>query len=127
LRFFAPIRGLTHTLAARLTQVDYDRELALLALQGGVAVGIAHFFADPDRERAEYAVAVRTDRKGRGIGYLLMSRLIDDARQAGIGELVGEVLRENARMLEMCRALDFAITPDPEEGAIVRVRKSLRG
>jgi acetyltransferase len=105
LRFFAPIRGLTHALAARLTQIDYNREMALLALQDGIAVGIAHFFADPDRERAEYAIAVRTDHKGRGIGYLLMSRLIDVARQCGIGELFGEVLRENDRMLEMCRTL----------------------
>jgi acetyltransferase len=125
LRFFAPIRGLTHVLAARLTQVDYDREMALLALQDGIAVGIAHFFADPDRERAEYAVAVRTDRKGRGVGYLLMSRLIDVARQSGIGELFGEVLRENDRMLEMCRTLGFAISADRDDGAVLRVRKRL--
>ena len=104
LRFFAPMRGLTHALAARLTQIDYDREMALLALQDGVALGIAHFFADPDRRRAEYAIAVRTDWKGRGLGYLLMTRLIDIARQCGIGELVGEVLRENEPMLDMCRS-----------------------
>jgi acetyltransferase len=125
LRFFAPIRSLPHTLAARLTQIDYDREMALLALQDGIAVGIVHFFADPDRERAEYAVAVRTERKGRGIGYLLMTRLIDIARQCGIGELIGEVLRENDRMLEMCRALGFQIAPDPQDGAVLRVRKRL--
>ena len=125
LRFFAPIRGLTHALAARLTQIDYDREMALIALQDGVALGIAHFFADPDRERAEYAVAVRTDRKGQGLGYALMTRLIDIARQCGIGELVGEVLRENGRMLEMCRSLGFVIASDPEDGMILRVRKLL--
>ena len=125
LRFFAPIRGLTHALAARLTQIDYDREMALIALQDGAALGIAHFFADPDRERAEYAVAVRTDRKGRGIGYVLMTRLIDIARQCGIGELVGEVLRENERMLEMCRSLGFVIASDPEDAMILRVRKLL--
>ena len=127
LRFFAPMRRLTHTLAARLTQIDYDREIALLALRDGAALGIAHFFADPDRRRAEYAIAVRTDQKGRGIGYLLMTRLIDIARQFGIGELVGEVLRGNDRMLDMCRVLDFQVAPDPNDGAVLRVHKPLSG
>ena len=125
LRFFAPIRHLSHTLAARLTQIDYDREMALLALQDGAAVGIAHFYADPDRQRAEYAIAVRTAEKGRGIGYLLLTRLIDIARRWGVGELVGEVLRENERMLQMCRALGFRITQNPEDGAVLLVHKPL--
>jgi acetyltransferase len=125
LRFFAPIRGLTHALAARLTQIDYDREMALLALADSVVLGIAHFFADPDRQRAEYAIAVRTDWKGRGVGYLLMNRLIDIARQSCIGELVGEVLRENRPMLEMCRALGFTVAAEPHDPAIVVVRKPL--
>jgi acetyltransferase len=125
LRFFAPIRHLSHALAARLTQIDYDREMALLALQNATAVGIAHFYADPDRQRAEYAIAIRTDQKGRGIGYLLLTRLIDIARQWGIGELVGEVLRENERMLQMCRALGFRVAPDPEDGAVLLVQKPL--
>jgi acetyltransferase len=99
--------------------------MALLALHDGVLLGIAHFFADPDRQRAEYAIAVRTDWKGRGVGYLLMSRLIDIARQSGIGELVGEVLPENAPMLQMCRALGFTIAPDSEDPAVLRVRKPL--
>ena len=119
------MRSMTHALAARLTQIDYDREMALLAIQHGTAVGVAHFFADPDRERAEYAIAVRTNQKGRGIGYLLMTRLIDIARQLGLGELIGEVLRENDRMLEMCLTLGFQIAPDPEDGAVLRVRKPL--
>ena len=125
LRFFTPVRGLTHTLAARLTQIDYDREMALLAQHHDVVLGIAHFFADPDRQRAEYAIAVRSDWKGRGVGYLLMSRLIDIARECGIGELVGEVLRENGPMLEMCGTLGFAIAPDPDDEAVLRVCKPI--
>ena len=66
--------------------------MALVALRDGTVLGIARFFADPDREKAEYAVAVRTDWKGRGVGYVLMNRLIEIARQWGIGELVGDVL-----------------------------------
>jgi acetyltransferase len=125
LRFFTPVRGLTHAVAARLSQLDYDRELALLAELDGVALGVAHFFADPDKLRAEYAIAVRSDWKGRGVGYLLMRRLIDIARQRGIGELVGEVLRENGPMLQMCRELDFTIHPQPTDPAVMLVRKRL--
>jgi acetyltransferase len=127
LRFFSPLRGLTHALAARLTQIDYDREMALVAQHDGMVLGIARYFADPDRQSAEYAIAVRSDWKGRGFGYLLMTRLIDIARQYGVGELVGEVLRENGPMLEMCRALGFAIVPEPNDPAVMAVRKSLAG
>ncbi len=125
LRFFTPVRGLTHAVAARLTQIDYDREMALLAQHENTALGVAHFFADPDREQAEYAIAVRSDWQGRDVGYLLMTRLIDIARRCGIGALIGEVLRENRPMLEMCRALGFAIAADPDDNAVSRVRKPL--
>jgi len=125
MRFFTPMQGLTHALAARLSQLDYDREMGLIAERGGVALGIAHFFADPDNCSAEYAVAVRSDVKGRGVGYRLMTRLIEIAAARGIGELVGEVLPENRRMLEMCRTLGFALGPDPADPALVRVCKKL--
>ena len=125
LRFFALVRGLTHAVAARLSQLDYDRELALLAELDGMALGVAHFFADPDRLRAEYAIAVRSDWKGRGVGFLLMTRLIHIARQQGIGELVGEVLRENQPMLQMCRELGFVIAPDPSDPSVMQVGKRL--
>ncbi len=125
LRFFSPIRDLTHALAARLTQIDYDREMALVAQHDGMVLGIARFSADPDRQSAEYAIAVRSDWKGRGVGYVLMSRLVEIASLGGIGELVGAVLRENRPMLEMCRALGFTIAPDPGDAAVVRVRKPL--
>jgi len=125
LRFFTPVSGLTHAVAARLSQLDYDRELALLAERDGVALGVAHFFADPDNLRAEYAIAVRSDWKGRGVGYLLMKRLIDVAAQRGVGELVGEVLRENEPMLRMCRELGFTIAPDRSDAKVMFVRKQL--
>ncbi|MGB9648720.1 MAG: bifunctional acetate--CoA ligase family protein/GNAT family N-acetyltransferase, partial [Stellaceae bacterium] len=125
LRFFTPVRGITHTVAARLSQLDYDREMALLAERDGTALGVVHFFADPDRLRAEYAIAVRSDWKGLGLGFLLMTRLIAIARQWGIAELVGEVMRENEPMLQMCRELGFVITPDLSNPPLVLVRKSL--
>jgi acetyltransferase len=127
LRFFTPVRGLTHAVAARLSQLDYDRELALVAEHDGTALGVAHFFADPDNRRAEYAIAVRSDWQGRGVGHLLMCRLIEIARQRGIGELVGEVLRENEPMLRMCRELGFAMASQPADPAVLSVSKRLGG
>jgi acetyltransferase len=125
MRFFTPVRRLSHAVAARLSQIDYDREMALLAEKDGVALGIARFFADPDRMRAEYAVSVRSDWKGRGLGYLLMTRLIAVGREWQIRELVGEVLRENRPMLAMCRELGFDVAADPNDAGVMRVSKSL--
>jgi acetyltransferase len=125
LRFFAPMRELSHSLAARLSQIDYDREMALLAQHDGTTIGIARYFADPDRLRAEYAVAVRSDWKRRGVGYLLMTRIIEVAREAGIGELFGEVLHENKPMLDMCRALGFSLAANPSDATLTTVRKPL--
>ena len=125
LRFFVPVQGISHELAARLTQIDYDREMAIVVQHHGTVLGIARYFADPDRLSAEYAVAVRTDWKGRGVGYLLMNRLIAVAGERGIGELVGEVLRENGPMLAMCRELGFAVAADRDDASLVRVTKRL--
>ncbi len=125
LRFFAPMRELSHSFAARMSQIDYDREMALLAQHDRTTLGVARYFADPDRLRAEYAIAVRTDWKARGVGYALMTRLIEAARQAGIGELFGDVLYENQPMLDMCRALGFKIAPNPDDSALTIVRKRL--
>src|ERR1700745_115977 len=92
LRFFAAVRGLSHAVAARLSHIDYDRAMALLAEKDGIALGGARVYAAPDRQQAEYAIAVRSDWKGHGLGYLLMTRLIAVAREWRIGELVGQVL-----------------------------------
>ena len=92
-----------------------------------MALGVARFHADPDRRRAEYAIAVRSDWKGHGLGYLLMTRLIAVAREWRIGQLVGQVLRENRPMLAMCRELGFTISTDPNDASVMQVRKALTG
>ena len=125
LRFLAPVKGLSPAVAARLSQLDYDRDLGLLAERHGLALAMAHLFTDPERMRAEYAIAVRSDWKGRGLGCLLMTRLIDLARQREISELVGEVLRENVPMLRMCRKLGFAVSPEPSDFSIFVATKRL--
>jgi acetyltransferase len=87
------------------------------------ALGFGHFFADADKLRAEYAVAVRSDCKGRGAGFALMTGLIEIARHRGIGELTGEVLVENKPMLQMWRELGSGITAHPNDRSIVLVQK----
>jgi acetyltransferase len=75
--------------------------------------------------KGEYAVMVRSDLKGTGIGWALMRQLIRYAEKEGLRELNGDVLQGNQRMLEMCRALGFAISPDPEDLSIRKVRLTL--
>lgn len=124
-RFLAPIRELPHAMAERLVHLDYSREMALAALHDETVLGIARYSAEPGSPVAEYAIAVRSDWTGHGVGYLLLTRLIEIAREAGIAELVGEVLAENHRMVEMGRELGFTIRRDPHDATLVEVRKRL--
>jgi acetyltransferase len=105
--------------------LDYSREIALVAQHDGITLGVARYSADPDRLSAEFAIAVLSDWHGRGVGHLLMARLIETAQQSGIGELVGLVLHENKPMLAMCRKLGFSIAPVPNDATVLQVRKSL--
>jgi acetyltransferase len=130
LRFFVPLKSLSHAIAARLTQLDYDREMALVLTEpepaGGVEIyGAVHLFADPDLERAEYAILVRHDWTGRGLGRLLMQRLIDYARGRGIREVWGDVLADNVAMRCLCRELGFREAGAADPG-VVRVSLALR-
>jgi acetyltransferase len=127
MRFLHAMKQLPDKLAARLSQIDYAREMAFLAIDesDGSVLGVSRLVADANNERAEYAVIVRTDWKGRGLGYALMNRLIEHARARGLHELFGEVLGENARMLKMCRELGFAIAPSPDDRAICNVKLAL--
>lgn len=127
MRFFSPIRLLPQALAERLVHLDYDREMALAAFHGGAVLGIARYSAEKGSDVAEYAVAVRSDWTGHGVGYILMTRLIEIAQRLGIRELVGEVLAENHRMVQMCRELGFTVRHDPSDTALLEVRKTLTG
>jgi acetyltransferase len=125
MRFMMPLRTLSHTQAARFTQLDYDREMALVLCDRGRS-GEADLHAEvrlsigPDNLFAEFSVIVRHDLTRRGLGRQLMSHLIEYARSRGISELRGDILRENTRMLALCRALGFELRADAEEPTLMR-------
>lgn len=126
LRFFAPKASLSHRFVARLTQIDYSREIAFVAIApDGELLGVSRFAADPDFETAEYAVLVRSDLKGKGLGGLLMRQLLDYAKANGLKRIVGSVLAENTTMLAMCRQLGFSISADPEDLTVRHVELDL--
>ncbi|MEX0420392.1 bifunctional acetate--CoA ligase family protein/GNAT family N-acetyltransferase [Spiribacter pallidus] len=131
LRFFAPMKQLSHMAAARFTQIDYDREMALIITDPDRVPGEAelygavHIHADPDGEQAEYSIVVRHELTRQGLGRILMEHVIDYARQRGIGAITGEVLRENQPMLALCRQLGFSERTDPDDRDIIEVQLPL--
>jgi acetyltransferase len=117
LRFFAPVKELSHAFIARLTQLDYARAMAFIALEeaSGRMLGVVRLHADANYENGEYAILVRSDLKGHGLGWKLMQLMIDYARHEGLKRIEGQVLRENTVMLQMCRELGFGVAPSPDD------------
>ncbi|MDG4551835.1 MAG: bifunctional acetate--CoA ligase family protein/GNAT family N-acetyltransferase [Candidatus Contendobacter sp.] len=129
-RFFQPIRELSHDMAATLTQIDYHREMALVAVGPGLpgkaeVYGIINLSADPNNERAEYSILIDRALMGLGLGNRLTRRIIHYARARGIQEIYGEVLTENKPMLQMNRALGFAVHNDRDDPGLKHVVLSL--
>jgi acetyltransferase len=130
LRFFVPINVLTHVTAARFTQIDYDREMALILTEHGIPgkteiYGTVRIIADPDNEKAEYALIIRKEMTGMGLGIVMMRRILDYARSRGIKEIYGDVLSDNRTMLRLCGVLGFSQRRLPDDPGIVRVTLKL--
>ena len=120
-RMFVRIRELQPSQLARFTQIDYDREMAFIATRPGPdgtpeTLGVGRVVADPDNISAEFAVTVRSDLKGLGLGKILMQKLIDYCRSRGTREIVGEALPQNNRIIGLVRKLGFEVMPAGEEG-----------
>ena len=129
LRFFGAVGSFDHSQLARMTQIDYDREMALIATtqndDGSIrTLGVVRAVADPDNETAEFAMAVRSDQKGKGLGRLLMERIIAYARSRGTHWIVGEALRENSAMIGLATAVGFT-TARTEDPGVVGFRMAL--
>ncbi len=120
LRFFNAQPEISRKFLARLTQIDYAREMAFVALakDTGKLLGVARFIADPDYTRGEYAVLVRSDLKSRGLGWQLMQHLIAYAQSEGLEQLFGTVLTENTTMLHMCAVLGFTIKQEADDPTV---------
>ena len=127
LRFFQPLRELPHEMAARLTQLDYEREMAFVVTEPdclpgkGKIWGVVRCNADPDMEKAEYSILVDRNMTGLGLGPMLMRYIIEYAKNRGIKELYGEVLRENEAMLRLNRAFKFNIHATPDDPGVLHV------
>jgi acetyltransferase len=127
LRFFAAMKEFSHEFIARLTQLDYARAMAFAAFDEatGEVVGVVRIHSDSIYESGEYAILLRSDLKGRGLGWALMQLIIEYARSEGLKVISGDVLAENTVMLAMCRSLGFEVKVDPLERDICNVRLAL--
>ena len=123
LRFFQSVRHFSHEFIARLTQLDYARSIALVAIhpQTHEMLGAVRLHADANYEKGEYGILVRSDLKGHGIGWKLMQIMIEYARWLGLKVIEGQVLRENRTMLAMCESLGFTVKLDPDDPTLMNV------
>jgi len=128
LRFFSAVREFSHAFIARMVQLDYARAIALAAIDpaSGEMLGAVRLLADADYHTGEYAIMVRSDLKGAGLGWALMQIMLEYARWQGLTRIEGQVLRENTTMLSMCRELGFSIMPEPDDASIAMVRLVLK-
>ncbi|RPI41350.1 MAG: GNAT family N-acetyltransferase, partial [Betaproteobacteria bacterium] len=130
MRVFHTKRYIAPSELARLTQIDYEREMAFIATALDVSgapetLGVVRAVTDPENARAEFAIIVRSDIKGKGLGRILLDKIIRYCRSRGTEIIVGDVLRENTRMLELTRQLGFSVSRSEEPG-IMHVTLDLR-
>ena len=130
MRVFYSRQSIERSELARLTQIDYEREMAFLATAPGPAggeetLGVVRAIVDPDNAGAEFGIVIRSDLKGGGLGRLLMNKLISFLRQRGTQRLQATVLKENSRMLKLARELGFEPDADQPEDDTVAVTLAL--
>jgi acetyltransferase len=132
-RFMEAIHELPETLLASLTQIDYGREMALVALTRDkdrdqdqeTALGVARYVINPDGNSCNFALAVADNVRGKGLGGKLMTSLMEAARAQGLKEIEGLVLSNNDRMLGLLHRLGFSIKPAVEDHGLTNVSKRL--
>ena len=124
--FFAPLRAHRHETAARLSQIDYDREMTLVAWDGEAVVGLARSVSDPDFDTAECAVIIRADRRGQGLATALIDALTKTVAALGIRNAALVFPEARARMVNLANELGFGMTPDANDARQVRAIKQLR-
>ncbi|HEY0224018.1 MAG TPA: GNAT family N-acetyltransferase [Pseudolabrys sp.] len=120
LRFFAALRGLSPEQIDKLVHYDPARAMAFIAIEekSGRMLGVVRLHDDPGCDSAEFAILLRSQLKGRGLGWLLMKHMIACAQDKGLKTVHGQVLAENATMLLMCTELGFHVTDDKLERGV---------
>ena len=122
-RFFGEMPQFSHEQLARMTQIDYDREMAFIVTQiqqdHWITLGVSRVLMDPDNLEAEFAVVVRSDQKGLGLGRVLMQSVIDHCKRQKVEKIEGITLPENAGMIGLSKKLGFKVTRDFEEGTVI--------
>ncbi|EHJ47684.1 GCN5-related N-acetyltransferase [Solidesulfovibrio carbinoliphilus subsp. oakridgensis] len=119
-RFFGVVRELTHTEMAKLTQIDYEREMAFIATAPDAdgrpeTLGVVRASTRPDNSSAEFAVIARSDLKGLGLGRLLMEKIIRYCKARGTRLLTGQALMENGGMQGLAEKLGFSVVRNYDE------------
>jgi acetyltransferase len=117
LRFFDSIKEFSHPFLVRLTQLDYARAMAFVAFDEtrGDILGVVRVHSDPAGESGEYAILLRSDLKGHGLGWALMQMMIEYGKSEGLAQIIGQILQENSVMLKMCRELGFEVKTNPDD------------
>ncbi|MBI5435600.1 MAG: bifunctional acetate--CoA ligase family protein/GNAT family N-acetyltransferase [Nitrosomonadales bacterium] len=128
-RFMNSVQELTPTMLVRFTQIDYSREMALIAVtqvqDKEVELGVTRFAINPDGESCEFAIVIADNMRGKGLGQKLISSLMDAARSKGLKTMEGEVIASNSSMLKFMARLGFTIETSAEDSGIKCVRKEL--
>jgi acetyltransferase len=124
MRFMNTIREVSPAQLIRLTQIDYDREMAFVATidEDGMEkeLGVVRYATNPDGESCEFAIVVADDWQGKGLARRLMGTLIDTARSGGLRYMHGDFLAENSRMLAFVASLGFVLSAHPEDHGLKR-------
>lgn len=126
-RFLHSVATLSDDMIARFTQLDYDREMALIALtlDGEKITGVARYYPNPDRKTVEFAIAIADAWQGRGLGEQLMKALIGAAREAGYQQIEGSVLPGNLGMLKLAAVVGFTIEPVGDAANTIKITLAL--
>ncbi len=129
LRFFDSIKEFSDQFIAGLTHLDYARAMAFVAFDeaSNDILGVVRLHSDKARAAGEYAILLRSDLKGRGLGWALMQLMIEYAKSKGLRRIDGQVLQENSVMLKMCRELGFTVKADAENRGVSDVTFVLDG
>jgi RimJ/RimL family protein N-acetyltransferase len=123
LRFFDSIKEFSHQFVAKLMDLEYPRAMAFVAIDEADSkiVGVVWLYSDAVRVTGDYAILLRSDLKGRGLGWALMQLIIEYAKSEGLSRICGQILQENSVMLKMCRELGFNVATDTEDRGVCDV------